>query len=362
MNNRRNGGFTLVELLVTIAVGSLITLAATTVLLLGLRINRQASDTMDRQYTVRIMMSVMEDMATEGTITGLESDEDSWVLYGEGEKKIFTYETATRAITAGNGTVLMENVIGSIVSLNDNGILTIGIETADGSYTSSVYCRRLQPEQVVQPEAPTDEEVKELNTTEARAAFLKVLVSQYRMANGSVNPGLVLNSSGQSTGWYYSEWYALEQGKYGWDKDTPWCACFISWGLWHMDREKLIQNPNGKYDEVRDQYLWFASVDYFMDYLKKEKEEKHAWQNPKNGEGENFIPQPGDLIFFDWTGKGVDPAHVGVVFKYDAQTREVYTIEGNYSDSVAIRKYPLEAKEIMGYGILEWVPDAQITK
>ena len=351
MNNRRNGGFTLVELLVTIAVGSLITLAATTVLLLGLRINRQASDTMDRQYTVRIMMSVMEDMATGGTITGVEAERDSWTLLGE-NGPLMTYKSKDRTIRSGGNMVLMENIIASFVDLNEkNGILTFGIETEDGSYTSSVYCRQLQDEQASEPEPPKvdEEEIKE--DTVARAAFLKALTSQYRMEDGSINRGLVLDQNKKSTGCYYSEWYHQKKGDYGWDEDTPWCACYVSWALWGLSGKEMINEPIGK--QVGEHNLWYASVDYFVKGLKTEGDghEFHA----SSYHGGTYEPVAGDLIFFDWTGKGDHPGHVGVVFKVDEH--EVITIEGNSADSIQLRKYPRDSEVIMGYGVIDWVSD-----
>ena len=70
---KRNEGFTLVELIVGIAVASIVTAAATTLLLMGLRMNKASSDTATRQNTVRIVLTVLEDLAAEKDIQ-LESN------------------------------------------------------------------------------------------------------------------------------------------------------------------------------------------------------------------------------------------------------------------------------------------------
>ena len=53
---KRNEGFTLVELLVTIVVGTLITAAATTLLLTGMRINNRSNELAVQQNTTRMLM------------------------------------------------------------------------------------------------------------------------------------------------------------------------------------------------------------------------------------------------------------------------------------------------------------------
>ena len=57
------------------------------------------------------------------------------------------------------------------------------------------------------------------------------------------------------------------------------------------------------------------------------------------------------LIFFDWHGDGTRD-HVGIVEKCDG--KRVYTIEGNSSDQVARRSYPVGYYEILGYGIVKF--------
>lgn len=49
--------------------------------------------------------------------------------------------------------------------------------------------------------------------------------------------------------------------------------------------------------------------------------------------------RPGDILFFDWTGKRMKTEHCGICTGCDDQY--VYTIEGNTMDEVAAKQRPL---------------------
>ena len=61
-------------------------------------------------------------------------------------------------------------------------------------------------------------------------------------------------------------------------------------------------------------------------------------------------PQPGDQIFFTYQPGEI--SHTGIVEACDGST--VVTIEGNTSDSVARRSYPVGSSSIAGYGRPDW--------
>lgn len=61
-------------------------------------------------------------------------------------------------------------------------------------------------------------------------------------------------------------------------------------------------------------------------------------------------PQPGDQIFFSYSPGEV--SHTGVVESVSGTT--VTTIEGNTSDSVGRRSYPISSGTIYGYGRPDW--------
>lgn len=62
---------------------------------------------------------------------------------------------------------------------------------------------------------------------------------------------------------------------------------------------------------------------------------------------DHIIPNPGDLIFFEWDGEYDDYDHVGIVESTDGST--VNTIEGNHDDCVDRYSYPIDSRYIAGY-------------
>lgn len=348
--DRRDSGFTLVELVVYIAVASVVTMAAITVLLLGLRINKQSTDTVKNQNTTRILLSALEDAATEGVIDEVIFDELDWSIMCEG-RAIFSYSYENQTIST-SGTVLMEGILSSTLELDEN-LLTVSVETEAGIYTSSVYCRMTVSSsgssgyngEEVQVEASklqallnqfntsdekSDEEENTASEENARLKFLSVLVKQY----GS--KGEIKGATASPK--YFSEWFIGDYAKNpGWNSKTPWCACYVSWGLNQV---------------LRDNAPRYANVDRFKEYFEGITDEDKTYGYIAASDAA-CNPVPGDIVFFDWIINSVsDPQHVGVVL-YKTETY-LYTIEGNSDNMVAIRKYPLDSAYIIGYGVLNW--------
>ena len=82
-------GLTLVELLVTIVVASIVTLAACTMLLFGLRINNQSTKTSRGQNTVQVLMEALEDVAAEAKNLQVEDNGNRWILSDKDTKKVY---------------------------------------------------------------------------------------------------------------------------------------------------------------------------------------------------------------------------------------------------------------------------------
>ena len=106
----------------------------------------------------------------------------------------------------------------------------------------------------------------------------------------------------------------------------PWCACFVSWVA---EQTGNLESKVPKFIGVGVGYKYYNSRGQFH----------------KRG---TYIPQPGDIIWFDWEVNGrLD--HVGFVDKVEGGY--VYTIEGNSTnDTARAKKYPLNSKYIVGYG------------
>lgn len=102
----------------------------------------------------------------------------------------------------------------------------------------------------------------------------------------------------------------------------PWCDMFLSWGAHTLG-----------YD------TWFGQFAYTVDHAKYFIG-KGAW---------GHTPQPGAVVFFDWSGTGaVDNIdHVGLVTSVDGDT--IHTIEGNV-DGMFVREKVRDQTDVVGYG------------
>lgn len=353
---RSTAGFTLLELLIVILCSSIVTFAAMSFLLLGMRMSGESNDTAEQQQTARMILTLVENLS--GQIKKVDQlGSDGWAITGT-SGELLQHLTGGNTITS-NGAVLIDGLEEAKAEM-DGKLLRFTIKTQKATYETSVYCRTAED---VTPEGETDSEVQALLSFRAqiseavagnlstlgespapaaqtpapapqtehdsRLALLTVLAGQH----GST--GEIKNQAADAPYRYFSEWYIHGYGadKPGWNADTPWCACFVSWAAAQLGDGCLAAVP------------YFCSVDDGME----------QFQNRSIGtwHSKDYSPTPGDCIFFDWTG-GNDPSHVGVVFYVDTSAGKVYTIEGNSGGRAAIRSYALDDPCILGYGELNW--------
>ena len=328
---RNNSGFTMVELLVTVAVSSIVLAAAASLMLLGLRVHQTTQKEAGEQQTVRIVLSALEDLSASGKIYRVEPLSDGWQLQGKDSNGapgavLLRYKSGTLTSGTSGDQVLLDNLRGARVDL-DGSLVTFTFATASHSYSTSVFCRTgIDGDSVGREEA--QEKLKELEEAEknARFAFLKTLAGQYD------SRGEIIGGSG-----YFSEWYIGDYEDHpGWNQYTPWCGCFLSWGA--------AQQP----DTIDGEPPKFANVDTGMERFQDGDGRYGQWRDPNDA---NNKPIPGDYVFFDWD-KGTDPDHVGAVLCVKGDY--LYTIEGNSGGRVAVQRYLLSDPRIVGYGVLKW--------
>lgn len=333
---RNNSGFTMVELLVTVAVSSIVLAAAASLMLLGLRVHQTTQKEAGEQQTVRIVLSALEDLSASGKIYRVEPLSDGWQLQGKTADGtpgavLLRYKSGKLTSGASGDQVLLDNLRGARVDL-DGSLVTFTFTTAAHSYSTSVFCRTgIEGDSVGKEEAKKKlDELKKPNLTDAekkaRFEFLKTLAGQYD-SRGEIKGG--------SDYTYFSQWYIDGYESHpGWNQYTPWCACFLSWAA---DQQR---------DTINGAPPRFADVDKGM---AKFKDGSYGqWREPND---EKNKPIPGDYVFFDWDGKS-DPDHVGAVLC--AEGNFLYTIEGNSGGKVAVNRYPKNDPRIMGYGVLNW--------
>ena len=96
---------------------------------------------------------------------------------------------------------------------------------------------------------------------------------------------------------------------------ASWCACFVSWCFDQIHASALVAAKTS---------AGFIYCPDGVNYFKK----KNQLVDPKTA-------QPGDIVFFDWSGEGV-PDHVGIVIQNQAPKGYLLVIEGNTSPEGAV--------------------------
>lgn len=356
---KKTDGFTLVELVVGILCAAVVTGAAISVMLMNARINRTVIDANVDLQNARIVTTLVERLASEGNIASLQIsgepgvDENgnyedgyrSWELYDNSDNVILSFSPAREAIYGRNNSILMENVKASALTLSPSAeggcLLGFSIYSGGKLFETTVYSRasKIDAEGIVLDKNTStivDHDKTDSSTTtitpsenetvpddDGRLAFLSILASQY----GS--PGYVLGSNPPV---YFSQWYEPT-----WEANTAWCGCFISWAV-AQTSATTSYTPAG--------FIPFANVDT-------------GWTNFKQASldyNRSQVATPGDLIFFSWDSDDIKLEHVGVVLYVDTTPGRnyVYTIEGNSSNQVALRRYSRDDSRIVGYGVLNW--------
>ena len=130
---------------------------------------------------------------------------------------------------------------------------------------------------------------------------------------------VALSQVGNIGGQPYWSWY-------GFDTRAEWCACFVSWCANECGYIDAGIIP--KYAGCVNGSQWFK--------------DRGQWAD------RNYEPSPGTIIFFDWEGDSITD-HTGIVER--CENGNVYTIEGNSSDTCKTKIYPVGSSVIYGYGI-----------
>lgn len=137
---------------------------------------------------------------------------------------------------------------------------------------------------------------------------------------------------------------------------VAWCACFVSWTVWHTsyNGQNLSDIIKFKHACV---YAWmnyfYAKSEPYLDFKYNDNCSRYAG---KNGGG-TYTPKEGDMIFFDWAASwnghmptcfDCGPDHIGIVQR--VENGNIITIEGNASDSVKERTIALNSCQVIGFG------------
>ena len=154
-------------------------------------------------------------------------------------------------------------------------------------------------------------------------------------------------------------------GAWAGDPAAQWCAEFQCWCVDQVDQRwgtALLRNVYPFYTSSNTGKNWFIRAGRYV--VRKGKVDGWGYEWLKGASSfirsGDYIPQPGDWVFFNWGG-GSDTEHVALV---EFCTRDTYSgevlihvIEGNKPVAVARDTYTLNDSAILGYGTVHDVAD-----
>ena len=153
-------------------------------------------------------------------------------------------------------------------------------------------------------------------------------------------------------------------GEWAGDPAAQWCAEFVCWCVDQVDQRtgtSLLRSVYPYYTSSNTGKNWFIKAGRYV--VRKGRVEGWGYEWLKGSDSfiqsGDYIPQPGDWVFFNWGG-GTDTEHVTLV-EYCTEDRggniTVHVIEGNNPSTVARNTYELNSSSILGYGTVREVAD-----
>jgi len=169
-----------------------------------------------------------------------------------------------------------------------------------------------------------------------------------------------------------SEEVGYREGDHGWSKYgewagdpyAQWCAEFLTWCVDQVDQRHgthLLDRLYPLYSGQNTGRAWFIRAGRYV--VRKGEVDGWGYEWLKGHDAfirtGDYIPQPGDYVFFTWTS-GEDTDHVALVESCsrtaDGKTR-IHVIEGNNPVGVARNTYSLSDTQILGYGTVHDLAD-----
>ncbi len=174
----------------------------------------------------------------------------------------------------------------------------------------------------------------------------------------------LLTIAGNEVGYKEGTHGYSKYGEYWGNPQAQWCAEYLCWSVDQVDKThgtQLLKNVYPLYSGQNTGMRWFIKEGRWIARNGNLPDWGYQWFK---GEDEfitanEYIPQPGDWVFFSWTSDG-NTSHVAMV-EYATQDRDghvtIHCLEGNNPDKVARVKYSTEDKKILGYGTVHDVAD-----
>ena len=174
----------------------------------------------------------------------------------------------------------------------------------------------------------------------------------------------LLEIAGNEVGYKEGNHGYSKYGEYWGDAYSQWCAEYLCWCVDQVDKThgtELLKNVYPLYSGQNTGMRWFIRQGRFIARNGNLTDWGYQWFKEADAfiQAGEYIPQPGDWVFFSWTSDG-NTSHVAMV-EYATQDRDghvtIHCLEGNNPDKVARVKYSTDDKKILGYGTVHDVAD-----
>lgn len=174
----------------------------------------------------------------------------------------------------------------------------------------------------------------------------------------------LLEIAGNEVGYKEGAHGYSKYGEYWGDAYAQWCAEFLCWSVDQVDQiygTQLLKTVYPLYSGQNTGMRWFIKEGRWIARNGNLEDWGYQWFKGEDhfiAAGE-YIPQPGDWVFFSWTSDG-NTSHVAMV-EYAVQNKDgsvtIHCLEGNNPDRVARVTYSTGDKKILGYGTVHDVAD-----
>ena len=174
----------------------------------------------------------------------------------------------------------------------------------------------------------------------------------------------LLEIAGNEVGYREDAHGYSKYGAWAGDPYAQWCAEYLCWCVEQVDQQhgtELLKNVYPLYSGSNTGRSWFIKQGRYVVRNGHLTDWGYQWLKGtdtylKTGD---YIPQPGDWMFFTWT-ETQNTDHVAMV-EYCTRDADgnvtIHVLEGNNPVAVQRNTYPLTYKRILGYGTVHDAAD-----
>ena len=174
----------------------------------------------------------------------------------------------------------------------------------------------------------------------------------------------LLEIAGNEVGYKEGSHGYSKYGEYWGDAYAQWCAEYLCWCVDQVDKTygtELLYNIYPLYSGQNTGMRWFIRQGRFISRNGNLEDWGYQWFKDADSfiQAGEYIPQPGDWVFFTWTSD-TDTDHVAMVEYCTVDENgnvTMHCLEGNNPSSVARVTYSINDKKILGFGTVHDVAD-----